>query len=81
MQKPDKRFDMAYNKLNYLNRVVEMQKTVLTLMDEHKGLPLTRIYHDYIKDRFFISYSTFNRWLGIPAKKELEELKNQSRSE
>lgn len=65
---------MSYNKLNYLKRVIEVQNFVLNVQKEHKGLPLTRIYRDYVRERFYISYSTFNRWLGIPAKMELEKL-------
>ena len=63
-----------YNRLNFYIRVAEMQEKVLKLQDQHPGLPLTRIYRGYIKDQFHISYSTFARWLGVPAKRELEKL-------
>ena len=54
-----------------------MQDLVFKIQKEHRGLPLTRIYRDYVCERFHISYSTFNNWLGIPAKRELEKLQNK----
>ena len=48
-----------------------MQRTVLQVQEEHKGLPLVEIYRQYIKDQFHISKSTFDRWLSIPAGSKL----------
>lgn len=70
---------MPYNNLNVLKRVAEMQDVVLEKQNAHPGLPLICIYRDHIKEQFHISYSTFTRWLGIPAKRELE--KKQTKSE
>lgn len=67
---------MSYNNLNLYKRVAEMQKVVLEIQKQHPGLPYTTVYRDYIRDQFHISYSTFNRWLGVPAKRELEKLNN-----
>ena len=67
---------MPYNHENYYKRVAEMQDVVRQVQCEHPGLPLTRIFNDYICCRFHISYSTFTRWLGIPAKREIEKLSN-----
>ena len=63
---------MAYNKENLLQRIIEIQDIVL----EHKRkfVPQKTIYKMYIKEQFHISYSTFNRYLGVPAKAELKEL-------
>ncbi|HBX44453.1 MAG TPA: hypothetical protein DEG28_00970 [Porphyromonadaceae bacterium] len=54
-----------------------MQILVLRVQKEHKGIPYTVIYRDYVEARFRISYATFNNWLGIPAKRELEKLDKQ----
>lgn len=68
---------MAYNRQNYLMRVVELQDFVLEVQRKHKGLPLTQIYKNHVRDRFHISSSTFDRWLGMPAKRELEVLEKE----
>ncbi len=65
---------MPYNHLNFYKRVAEMQDVVKEMQDVHPGVPLTRIYRDHIKCRFHISYSTFTRWLGIPAKAKIERI-------
>ncbi len=51
-----------------------MQILVLRVQKEHPGLPYTLIYREYVLPKYLISYSTFNRWLGIPARRELEKL-------
>ena len=46
------------------------------VVNPHKanGVPYTKIYKNHIKDQFHISYSCFNEWIGIPAKRQLEKL-------
>ncbi len=63
---------MAYNRENLLRRIIEVQDIVL----EHRkhDTPQIRIYEKHIKDKFHISYSCFNEWISINAKKELKEL-------
>ncbi len=63
---------MAYNRENLLRKIIEVQEIVL----EHKKkyTPQIRIYELYIKEKFHISYSTFNEYIGIPAKAQLKEL-------
>ena len=63
---------MAYNRENLLRRMIEMREVVL----EHRkhDTPLIKIYEKYIKDRFHISYSTFNEWNGIAPEAQLEKL-------
>jgi hypothetical protein len=65
---------MAYNNLNVLKRAVEIQTIVL----EHKkkGVSQIWVFKNVIRERFLISYSTFNRSLSINAKKELKERLN-----
>ena len=53
-----------------------MQILYLRVQREHRGIPNTVIYRDYVHPKFGISYATFNNWLGIPARRELEKLDN-----
>ena len=70
---------MAYNRRNFLTRVLSMQVLVLRVQKEHPGVPYTVIYRDYVCPQFGISYATFNNWLGIPARRELERMdKNEN---
>jgi len=62
----------GYNRKNYLLRVEQVNKVFL--QHSKRGLFTDHIYRDYIRDQFFISRSTFYNYLGIPYKKELEEL-------
>ena len=54
---------MAYNRENLLRRIID----VLNVVSEHKehDTPYTKIYRKHIKDRFHISYSTFNEWISM----------------
>ena len=63
---------MAYNRENLLRRIIEIQDIVLQY--KKKYVPQKTIYEKYIKERFHISYSSFNRYLNVPAKAELKEL-------
>ena len=64
---------MAYNRENLLRRIIE----VLNVVSEHKehDTPYTKIYRKHIKDRFHISYSTFNEWLSMSPHPDIQ-LKN-----
>lgn len=59
-----------YNKKYYLNRV----RAVNEIYKKYnaKGYNNEWIFKNLIKDRFFISRSTFYLYLTIPYKKELE---------
>lgn len=52
--------------------ILEIQQVVL----EHKkkGHYQKWVYENLVRDRYFISYSTFNRYLSVNARKELKEL-------
>lgn len=63
---------MSYDRENLLRKIVEIQN--ITLAYQAKYIPQKRIYEIYIKERYFISYSTFNDYLGINAKLQLKEL-------
>lgn len=51
---------------------LEIQRIVLE--HKRKGTYQKWVYDNLIRDRYFISYATFNRYLCINAKKELKEL-------
>lgn len=65
---------MAYNKLNMLQKVLEIQAIVLK-EQKRGGVSQKWIYENLIKDRFYISYPTFNRYLAMNAKREMNKLK------
>lgn len=63
---------MAYNKENYLTKVLEVQ--TIALHYSKKGLFFKEIYHLHIEKQYHISKRTFDTYLGINARKELKEL-------
>jgi len=66
---------MAYNRRNYLTKVIEIQNIVLELKGRDGDMRLKNIYWEYIFPKYLISYRTFSNYLSINAKKELKELK------
>ena len=66
---------MAYNRRNYLTKVIEIQNIVLELKVRDGDMMLKNIYFDNIFPKYLISYRTFINYLSINAKKELKELK------
>lgn len=72
---------MAYNRENFLKRVARVQDVVLEKQAKHPGISMINIYRLYVKKTFHISYSTFNNYMGIPAKRELEKLQENECSE
>jgi hypothetical protein len=64
--------NMAYNKENLLRRIIEIQDIVLEY--KKKDVPQRVIYDKHIKNQYYISYSCFNEYLGVPAKTELQKL-------
>lgn len=62
---------MPYNNLNVLRRAIEIQTIVLK--HQENGATQIWIYRNIVRDRFHISYSTFNRYLAVNAKKELKD--------
>ena len=73
---------MAYNRENLLKRIIEVQDIVLEY--KQKDVPQKRIFEKHIMNRYHISYSTFNEWLGTPSprtqlKKLLEKKEQQKK--
>lgn len=66
---------MAYNKKNLLKKVIAIQNLVLE--GQQKGITQKWIYEHKVRDIYFISYSTFNNFLVMPAKRELELLEKK----
>ncbi len=69
---------MAYNPRLYLLRVIEIQDIVIK--EKKRGSTQIWIYNNLIVDRYKISYSTFNNYLSVNAKKQLAELSTQTNS-
>ncbi|GAB6123534.1 hypothetical protein [Dysgonomonas termitidis] len=69
---------MAYNKEYLLLKIIEIQNVVLE--EKKKGWRNQKqIYEELIAPKYFISKSTFDKYLGRNAKKELAELKERNR--
>ncbi len=68
---------MAYNRKYFLEKVIIIQQIVIE--NKKKGCTQKWIYNNLIVDAYKISYSTFNNYLSINAKYELQKLlKNKS---
>lgn len=63
---------MAYNRENYLKKVLKVQAIVLHYRKQE--LFFKEIFHKYIEHQFNISKRTFDSYLGVNAKKQLKEL-------
>lgn len=70
---------MAYCRRFFLRRVFSAQLYVREIQERHKGLPMTEIYRRYVKDKYHISKSTFDRWMEIPAARELEKIEKENK--
>lgn len=63
---------MAYNKINILKRIIDMQQL---FKSEYKpGMSIEWVYNNVIYHRFKISRRTFYKWITYPAENELKEL-------
>lgn len=71
---------MAYNGKYYYKRVLEAQIFVRRIQKEHRGLPMSVIYREYVKDKFHISKSTFDRWMGEPAALKLARMEEEEKA-
>ncbi len=68
---------MAYNRENLLKRIIKIQERVLE--NKKKGISQKWTYENNISDIVAdLSYSTFNSYLSIPAKKQLKELQQKT---
>jgi hypothetical protein len=72
---------MAFNKLNYLSRIIDIQN--ITLEHQARGATRKWIFNNVIKQNYYISLSTYRKYLGINAKKliKLVDTKNVSRKD
>jgi len=61
---------MAYNKKNLLRKIVEIQTIVLAA--KKRGAAQVWIYRNLVSAQYHISESTYNNYLSINAKRELE---------
>nr|WP_153852029.1 hypothetical protein [Ornithobacterium rhinotracheale] len=64
---------MAYNRLNFLKKVLEMQELVLKIQREQSDIYMKEIFWQHIAPKYHISYRTFHNWLGINAKYEIKK--------
>lgn len=67
---------MAYNRKNYLRKVLKVQEIVL--LHRKQGLFFNEIFYKYIEIQFHISKRTYDSYLGINARKELKDLEQNN---
>lgn len=67
---------MAYNKENYYKKIIEIQKLFLENY-QIKYYTMKEVYYNVIAPKYYISYRTFNNYMGINAKAKLKELKQK----
>lgn len=68
-----------YNRVYYLRRVAKVQEE--TWEHKQRGATFSWIYRNVIKDKYDISQSTFNRYMGMRIKGELERLEAEEMKE
>lgn len=66
---------MAYNRKNLLIRVIAIQELVLER--QKQGVTQKWVYENEVYPHYTISYSSFNNYLAMPAKRELEALEKK----
>lgn len=66
---------MAYNRRNYLKKVLKVQQ--ITLEHRARGLYFKEIFHKYIENQFDICQRTYESYLGVNAKKQLKDLQKE----
>lgn len=66
---------MAYNRKNYLQRIIEIQK--ITLENTRLGMYQKEVYYKLIEKQYLISKKTFDNYLAINARKELKEMEQK----
>lgn len=63
---------MAYNQRLLLQRIIEIKGIVHEA--RRKGQSQVWVYENLIRDRYYISFATFNNYLARNARRELKEL-------
>lgn len=63
---------MGYNRKYLLEKIITIQN--ITLEETKKGKTQLYIYNNIIRPSFFISYSSYNKYLARNARRELKEL-------
>lgn len=63
---------MGYNNKYLLEKIITIQN--ITLEEKKKGKTQLYIYKNIIRPSFYISYSSYNKYLARNARRELKEL-------
>jgi hypothetical protein len=68
---------MAYNRENFLLRVLKVQEIALNYSKQ--GLFFKEIFHKHVEKQFNICKRTFDSYMAINARKELRELREKKK--
>jgi len=69
---------MAFNKRNYLLRIIDIQN--VTLEYKKKGVKQKWIFENLIEPNYHISLSTYNSYLSVNAKRMIKELNDKKQT-
>ncbi len=58
--------------INLINKIIEVQQ--ITLREQNNGLSQKQIYLRFIQRQFYIALPTYQRYLGINARRLFNEL-------
>jgi hypothetical protein len=72
----NKNQNMAYNRKNFLIKVIEVQESYTSKKTDYNTL--VGIYREFIEPKYCISLGTLYNYLAIPAKAELKKLNNSN---
>lgn len=67
---------MAECSVLQLKKIIEIQD--ITIHEKKRGVTQKWIYENLIRDQYFISKATYDRYLARNAKKELRELEERT---
>lgn len=70
---------MAYTRQHILERIITIQN--ITLEHTKRGSTQKWVFENVVYPRFFISWSTYNNYLAMPAKAELKRLIESNNSQ
>ncbi|MFV0507466.1 MAG: hypothetical protein ACK5L5_12330 [Bacteroidales bacterium] len=62
-----------------LKKIIEIQE--ITLRETARGVTQAHVYREYIKDVYFVSKSTYDRYLCLNAKSHLAKLEERKERE
>jgi hypothetical protein len=67
--------NMSYNRVNILNKIIEVQELTLSLT--RRGVTQEWVYKNLIYPKFYLSRTTYYKYLSTNAKREMEIIRSK----